>query len=97
MTFSPVIDSTKIELEETRGPFQSQLTILQNAINNWHTLHDNISDPQADTLSQTGVSCSYPICYSKICTLSEITIIDKRLLFESKLNFSDTNSCYRRK
>ena len=59
MTFSPVIDSTKIELEETRGPFQSQLTILQNAINNWHTLRDNISDPHAETLLQTGVSCSY--------------------------------------
>ena len=33
--------------------------ILQNAINNWHTLLDNISDPSAETLLQTGVSCSY--------------------------------------
>ena len=41
------------------SPFQRQLTILQNTINNWHTLRDNISDPRAETLSQTGVSCSY--------------------------------------
>ena len=40
-------------------PFHSQLKILQNAINNWHTLHDNISDLHAETLSQTDVSCSY--------------------------------------
>ena len=33
--------------------------ILQNAIDNWHTLCDNFSDPHADTLSQTGVSCLY--------------------------------------
>ena len=44
------------------SPFQRQLTILQNAINNWHTLRDNISDPRAETLSQTGVSCSYALC-----------------------------------
>ena len=44
------------------SPFQRQLTILQNAINNWHTLRDNISDPRAETLSQTGVSCSYVLC-----------------------------------
>ena len=37
---------------KTISPFQSQLTILQNAINNF-------SDPHAETLSQTGVSCSY--------------------------------------
>ena len=47
---------------KTMSPFQRQLTILQNAINNWHTLRDNISDPRAETLSQTGVSCSYVLC-----------------------------------
>ena len=44
------------------SPFQSQLTILKNTINNWHTLRDNISDQRAETLSQTGVSCSYVLC-----------------------------------
>ena len=39
--------------------FQSQLTILENAINSWHTLRDNISHPRAETLLQTSVSCSY--------------------------------------
>ena len=48
----------KINLK-VKSPFQSQLTILQNAIDNWHTLCDNFSDPCAETLSQTGVSCSY--------------------------------------
>ena len=43
----------------TVSPFQRQVTIIQNAINNWHTLRDNISDPHAETLSQTAVSCSY--------------------------------------
>ena len=33
--------------------------ILQNAINNWYTLRDNFSDLHAETLLQTGVSCSY--------------------------------------
>ena len=39
----------------------SQLTILQNAINNWHTLRDNFSDLHAETLSQT-VSYSHILC-----------------------------------
>ena len=29
------------EWEQTMSPFQSQLTVLQNAMNNWHTLRDN--------------------------------------------------------
>ena len=33
--------------------------ILQNVINNWYTLHDNFSDPHAETLSRTGMSCSH--------------------------------------
>ena len=41
------------------SPFQSQLTILQNAINKWYTLCGNLSDLHAEALSQTGVSCSY--------------------------------------
>ena len=36
----------------TGSPFQSQLMILQNAINNWYTLLDNFSDLHAETLSQ---------------------------------------------
>ena len=44
---------------DIRSPFHSQLTILQNAINKWYTLRDNFSDLHAETLSQTGVSCSY--------------------------------------
>ena len=64
------------------SPFQGQLTILQNVINNWFTLRDNFSDPHVETLSQTGVSCSY-ICYHcKICSLSDIfTIIKKKVNF----------------
>ena len=50
---------TSKSLIESMSPFQSQLKILQNAINNWHTLHDHFSDPHAERLSQTGVSCSY--------------------------------------
>ena len=79
--------------------FQSQLTILQNAINNWHTLCDNFSDPHAETLSQTGVSFSYVlyVIIAKYVPFRDIfTMIKKRLLY-SKLNFGDTNSCYRRK
>ena len=43
------------------SPFHSQLRILQNAINKWYTLRDSFSDlhAYAETLSQTGVSCSY--------------------------------------
>ena len=47
---------------DTKSPFHSQLTILKNTINNWHTLSDNISNQRAETLSQTGVSCSYVLC-----------------------------------
>ena len=46
-------------MKNTLSPFHSQLMILQNAINNWYTLRDNLSDPRVETLSQTGVSCSY--------------------------------------
>ena len=34
------------------SPFQSQLTILQNVIDNWHTLRDNFSDLHAETLEE---------------------------------------------
>ena len=44
--------------EKARSPFQSELAILQNAINNWHTHRDNFSDLHTKTLSQTDVSCS---------------------------------------
>ena len=48
---STVQKEYKIELiGDIMSPFQSQLTILQNAINNWHTPHDNFSDPHAETL-----------------------------------------------
>ena len=43
----------------TWSPFHSQLTLLQNAINKWHTLRDIFSDPHAETLSQTSVSCTF--------------------------------------
>ena len=46
-------------LTKSLNPFQSQLTILQNAIYNWHTLRHHFSDLHTETLSQTGVSCSY--------------------------------------
>ena len=36
--------------------------ILQNTIDKWYTLRDNFSDSYAETLSQTGVSCSYVPC-----------------------------------
>ena len=82
------------------SPFQRQLTILQNAINTWHTLRDNISDPRAETLSQTGVSCSYVLCViiAKYVPIQRIFYDNKkRLICYRKLNFVDTNSCYRRK
>ena len=85
---------------ETRSPFQSQLTILQNAINNWHTLHDNFSDLHAETLLQTGVSCSnvlYVLIAKYVPFQRHFYVIKKRLIFFSMLNFGDTNSCYRRK
>ena len=81
-----------------RSPFQNKLTILENAINNWHTLCDNIPDPRAETLSQTGVSCSYVIIAKYVSFRDIFTIIKKkRLFFYSKLNFGDTNSFDRRK
>ena len=87
-------------LNKTWSPFQSKLTILQNAINNWHTLRDNFSDLHAETLSQTGVSCSY-VLYVIIAKYVPIQRHfdnnKKKLIFYSKLNFGDTNSCYRRK
>ena len=74
--------------------------ILYNVINNWHTLRDNFSDPHAETLSQTGVSCSY-VLYVIIAKYAPFQrhFYDnkKRLIFHSKLNFGDTNSCYCRK
>ena len=76
---------TSKSLIESMSPFQSQLTILQNAINNWHTLHDNFSNPHAETLSQTGVSCSY---ISYMLSLQNMypfrnifTIIKKKAIF----------------
>ena len=82
------------------SPFQTQLTILQNVINNWHTLCDNFSDPRAETLSQTGVRCSYVlyVITAKYVPF-QIHFYDnlKKADFYSKLNFGDTNSCYRRK
>ena len=77
------------------SPFQRQLTILQNAINHWHTLRDNFSDPHAETLSQTGVSCSYVLCViieKDVCFQRHFYDNKKRLIFYSKLNFGDTNS-----
>ena len=70
------------------SPFQRQLTILQNAINNF-------SDPHAETLSQTGVSCSYVLCViiaKDVCFQRHFYDNKKRLIFYSKLNFGDTNS-----
>ena len=71
----------------TRSPLQSQLTILQNAINNWHTLHDNVSDLYTETLSQTGVSCSYVLYFimqNMYPIRDAFTILKKRLKFYSK-------------
>ena len=84
---------------KTRSPFQSQLTILQNAINNWHTLRDNFSDPSAGTLLQTGVSCSY-VLYAIIAKYVPFQrqFYDNKTKTNfcySKLNFGDANSCYR--
>ena len=66
-----------------KSPFQSQLMILQNAIDNWHTLHEHFSDPRAETLLQTGVSCSYVlyVITAKHVSFRDIfTIIKKRLI-----------------
>ena len=86
---------------KAQSPFHSQLTILQNAINNWYTLRDNLSDPRAETLVQTGVSCSYVlyVIIAKYVPFQRHFYDNKkkRLIFYGKLNFGDTNSCYRRK
>ena len=82
------------------SPFHSQLTILQNAINNRYTLHDNLSDPHAETLSKLAWAAhmSHVLSLQNMYPSRDIfTIITKRLIFYSKLNFGDTNSCYRRK
>ena len=69
---------------KTKSPFQSQLTILKNTMNNWHTLRDNISNQRAETLSQTGVSCSYAYVLSlqNMYPFRDIfTILKRRLIF----------------
>ena len=38
-------------------PFQRQLPIFQNTVNNCDTLRDNFPKGYTETLSQTGVSC----------------------------------------
>ena len=82
----------------TGSHFQSQLTILQNGINNWYTLRDNISDPHAETLSQTGmIYVLYVIIAKYVPFQRHLTIIKKVYLFHSMLNFGDTNSCYRKR
>ena len=89
LTYFPI--SQIVSGKGSRSPFQRQVTILQNAINNWHTLRDNISDPRAETLSQTGVSCSYVL--QNMYPFRDIfTIIEKRQFFYSMLNFGNTNS-----
>ena len=85
---------------EILSPFHSQLTILQNAINKWYTLRDKFSDPHAETLSQTGVSCSYVLCViiAKYLPFQRHFYDNKKGYFcYSMLNFGNTNSCYRRK
>ena len=64
------------------------MTILQNAINNWHTLRDNISDPSAETLSQTGVSCSYVLCV----IIAKYVPIQRHFYDNKKTFYSQLNS-----
>ena len=71
--------------------------IMQNAINNWCTLHDNFSDPLAETLSQIGVSCSYVLYVIIAKYVPFQRHFCENTMFYSKLNFGDTNSCYHRK
>ena len=80
----------------TWSPFQSQLTIMQNAI----TLCDNFSDLHAETLLQTSVSCSYVlyVIIAKYVPFQRHFNDNKKSnIFYSKLNVGDTNSCYCRK
>ena len=82
------------------SPFQRELMILQNAINNWYTFRDNFSDLHAETLSQTGVSCSYVlyVIIAKYVPCQRHFYDNKiRLIFYSMLNSGDTKSCYCRK
>ena len=82
------------------SPFQSQLTILQNAINKWYTLRDNFSHSHAETLLQTGMTCSYvPYVIIARYVPFQRHFYDNRnkAISYSMLNFDDTNSCYRRK
>ena len=68
--------------------------------NNWYTLRDNFSDQHAETVSQTGVSCScvpYVIIAKYVPFQRHFYDNKKRLFFHSMLNFGDTNSCYRKK
>ena len=87
--------------KQTRSPFHSQFTILQNAINKWYTLCDNFFDLHAETLSQTGVSCSNVLCViiAKYVPFQRHFYDNKKKakFFYSMLNFGDTNSYYRRK
>ena len=75
------------------SPFQIQLNILQNAINNLHTL----SDPHAETLSQTDVSCSYVLYILVAKNVPFQRHVYNNDFFYSKVNSGDTNSCYHRK
>ena len=66
----------------TGSPFQNQLTILQNAINNWYTLRDNISDPRAETLPQTGmIHVLYVIIAKYVPFQRHLMIIKKSIFF----------------
>ena len=50
---------SELSVSFSMEPFQESTGDLKNAINNWHTLRGNFSDPRAETLSLTGVRCSY--------------------------------------
>ena len=71
--------------------------IMQHAINNWCILHDNFSDPLAETLSQIGVSCSYVLYVIIAKYVPFQRHFCENTIFYSKLNSGATNSCYHRK
>ena len=77
------IVSGKGSRRQSRSPFQRQLPILQNTINNCHTLRDNFPQGLAETFSQMGASCSYVVYMLSLQNMypSRDILTIKRLIF----------------
>ena len=76
------------QTSDSMSPFQKRMPILQNTIHNCDTLRDKFPEGFAETLSQTGVSCSY-VLYVIIAKYvpfqRHFTIFPKGHIFYSKV------------